>query len=699
MQLLLALFVCLSLWAAPASGEVKFSNVVLSNVIASGAATSPNLSSFDEFTGTSAPAGWTFVGSGNGVGCMNGTVVGGTGGSCPSATTGESGIGIVTASSTDAAIWYWNQKISRTQSGIYWFPFRTNQTASGPFFYLWEGIPAPNTATNIQGTSGKVLLRISAATSSTLIGVDRYDNTASRTRTSWNVSTNAWVTPPGTTASFLTDTYALVGIEIDGTNDRWRVHIIGNTGTANTPTTALYHRTLTDWVNFSFHEGTAASYCNPTCGDLYFAMGEPFTDVNTSDMFVDYFAADLGSRMYAWVNGKDSQGGTYQIYLRWAFPDVNGIPARSVPQDRTTVALAPSAPTAWDDGAVKDGYVIRDGSTYHMCYSGASGGVFQVGCASTTNPEGTWTKNANNPIVARVVSTDEDNVQNPTLVKDNSESDSAKRWKMFYIGHDGTSHQGLIRWCSAPPTDAACDTAAEWSSFVKILPNGGASSIDERGWGRVRVYDEGGTQYVFGGVRDNSANLVRQETYATSTDRWITSTNMTKSGVVINPALQSSCSTTLSSAITTPGTRTITVGSTTGCVAGDYVFMDDDATIGNYHNNRILAVLDATHLLLQFTEDAMASGAVVRSSHAFGDLDVGETYAYPGGFYKLATCFDPEPDTSNSAFLENVCLWTGSSRTGTTWTPYPHSSPWATPDAYGRQQSHENVSFVHEPIP
>ena len=123
------------------------------------------------------------------------------------------------------------------------------------------------------GSAGYALSRVTLTQAPTIDGappgrrvspviVARFNNTASRTRTEWNGS--AWGTPPQVSSWNDVENFQMVGLQVDGANQRYRWHAIGN---VHEHSGDVQHA-ITDWTAFSFHEGTAASYCNPTCASL-----------------------------------------------------------------------------------------------------------------------------------------------------------------------------------------------------------------------------------------------------------------------------------------------------------------------------------------------------------------------------------------------------------------------------------------------
>jgi predicted GH43/DUF377 family glycosyl hydrolase len=84
---------------------------------------------------------------------------------------------------------------------------------------------------------------------------------------------------------------------------------------------------------------------------------------------------------------------------------------------------------AWDDGRVDRACVIQDGSEYKMWYSGYNGSNYQIGLA-TSSDGFMWTKHPGNPVLTAGSSGrfDEVNVLSPWVIKDGT------TYKMWYSG-------------------------------------------------------------------------------------------------------------------------------------------------------------------------------------------------------------------------------------------------------------------------
>lgn len=665
--------------------------------------------SFDHFTGTSAPAGWTLGASGTGIDCMNGTNVQGSGASCTASVSGETFFELFSTSGSDTAFAY-SAAISRTTSAIYWFSVRSSTTSPMKILLVDKATPAADTTPNTTGATGYVLALVQIGTETgAQTHLNRYNNARNQTDGNWNDSTKSWTntaTDDAMTAN--QDNYSVIGFEIDGATPRWRLIGCGNSGTGSTtPSYNVYCPLLTDWTNFSYHEG-GGGFCNPTCGNLKFVVGDIVNNGDTMRGFIEYAAWDEGTLQNAWANIRDN-GGTWTIRRFWGYPSASGFVERFVSEDRSTNSVNVGGASTWDQQHVKDGVItLGTNGTFYMCYGGArtSDGKFQVGYATASSPAGAWTKGANNPLVVLSAGTTEDQVANCVFAEDLTEPDPSKRWKLFYVGVDTSSpikRYIYVRWCSAPPDNAACDTAGEWSAKTQLLGPGTGGNIDDLGYTRVLPYVFFGRPFLDVSSNKSATPNLAQGSYASGVNF---GTAFTPSLVVAVPAQTNSCNFATNGALTT--TRTVTganAGSlgdgddTFGCLPDQFVIIDDDGTVANYHRNRILRIVSDSTLALYHREDGMASGAYVRGAHAFARTDAGRIYEYaPGQWVRYGTCFDPMAGTpSFDAYSENICVWTSFSPIGP-WTISQLASPAAIATAFGAQHSLENLSLVNGPL-
>jgi hypothetical protein len=661
---------------------VKYLVLLLAVFISSSALAA---ATFTHFTGTSAPSGFTAVTAGNGVLCMNGTNVAGSGGTCTSSISGASFYNMVSAANSDVAFAY-TPTLSRSTSKIFWTSMRAS--SNGFVALIDKATPIADTTANILGASGYVLGRAVLTSTNTLVA--RYDNTSSRTRTEWSGS--AWATPTQNASANIADNFVLIGLEIDGPNDRYRWILVGSSGTTSgLPNYAMYNHTITDWVSFTFHEGgTSTTYCNPTCSNLRILIGDPLNDALTNTAIIESYAEDEGTQQIAFVNVRDN-GGTWSIRRAQGYPSSNGFVENFVMEDRSTNVVAVGAGGTWDDANVKDPVVTRGtNGTYYMCYSGSDGAKFSVGFATASSATGTFTKSGSNPIVTLSAGTTEDQAANCQFVEDLSEPDSAKRWKLVYIGLDTSSpikRYVYVRTCANPP-----DTCGGWSSKIQLLGPGTGGNIDDLGYARVFIDRLLGRPFVIASAKQNTGSVLRAS-YGYGVDF---QSAATPSLVTMIDAQVNTCNTTTTAGPT--ATRVLTVASTTGCTADQFIITDDDATAANYHRHRILSVDSSTQLTLYEMDNGTASGALVKGSAAFGQNDVGPPiYISPGKFIMYSTCFDPMLGTANDAYSENICTYQATTPLGP-WTQVNRASPAIVGNAFGAQHSLENLSLVQGPL-
>jgi hypothetical protein len=92
---------------------------------------------------------------------------------------------------------------------------------------------------------------------------------------------------------------------------------------------------------------------------------------------------------------------------------------------------------SWETGGIRAGGVISDGGLYKMWYTGFdSGGVGSIGYA--TSPDGVaWTEYGSNPVlgVGAAGSWEDDDVLDPTVIKEGS------TYHMWYSGYDGITNR------------------------------------------------------------------------------------------------------------------------------------------------------------------------------------------------------------------------------------------------------------------
>ena len=102
-------------------------------------------------------------------------------------------------------------------------------------------------------------------------------------------------------------------------------------------------------------------------------------------------------------------------------------------------------PASWDETAVYAASVLLDAGIYHMWYSGADGGEWQIGYA--TSPDGiTWTKHPENPVITEggPGAFDSDGADYPCVVL------SSNTYRMWYSGFNNADALYRIGYAYAP---------------------------------------------------------------------------------------------------------------------------------------------------------------------------------------------------------------------------------------------------------
>lgn len=155
-----------------------------------------------------------------------------------------------------------------------------------------------------------------------------------------------------------------------------------------------------------------------------------------------------------------------------------------------STALETGAPGSWDSQMVREPWVIKDGSTYKMWYSGtAAWPVFKIGYATSSDGV-TWTKHTSNPIFTGTPGGwDAFQVYAPSVVVDSSGG-----YHMFFSGTDSNMSQ---RWSTGHATSSDGISWAEDALNPILIPDGMDDSADY-----VSALDDGGVWklwYSYGG--------------------------------------------------------------------------------------------------------------------------------------------------------------------------------------------------------
>lgn len=161
---------------------------------------------------------------------------------------------------------------------------------------------------------------------------------------------------------------------------------------------------------------------------------------------------------------------------------------------------------AWEGSHVFQPWLVRDGSQY-VCYYAGALPTTKIGRAIASNPSGTWTKYANNPVlsVGSSGATDEAAIDGPVVYYDASLSPA---WKMWYAG---SSSGGTWKTHFADSSDGL-----SWTKRGVVIGTGAVSSVNETGSVPGCVLLAGSTWYVF--LSGIDANGKYHGAWATCTD-------------------------------------------------------------------------------------------------------------------------------------------------------------------------------------
>jgi hypothetical protein len=465
-----------------------------------------------------------------------------------------------------------------------------------------EYIPAsPGTPPNLAGWTARRLCGFytfrSGSTNSTQI---MYRNTSDVDQT-WLNSTKAWSATAGasTPTSQQTNDYEIHVIDWDEANARVRMAVFGgSSGSSLAANNANWRLSaLSDWVNLSAVD-------NGSQTALYLSVGIVFTEA----------AWVAGAQLVEWIehewsddlhfnsaNFKSHANGTG--YDRRAFVGLRMDTNFWLPVSRTGTIVAPVASTWESDRAGQWAsftwsHLIQK---YVMAYTGRDT-TYRTGIATATDPFGSWTKYASNPVLPFDSGQEYAQKLHPTCVEDWTEPDPAKRCKLIVqvFGSDQIKRTYLY-------TAATWETTA-WTREGELL---GADALDGAGGpgldGGAFVYD-GRNWHLFYVGLDPSASLnyraygPRLAVGAFTRDRSINYIpGPDPAGVEMAVSSGSSTS------------PTVTVDDTTGVQRDDWVCYDNDANTSNWRLGRVRKVISGTQLELYSLMPGLTGSGVLRT--------------------------------------------------------------------------------------
>lgn len=492
----------------------------------------------------------------------------------------------------DVAAMYYKTRINKAKSQIWQYAFKTSHVHMGVAMHFVSKATEP-VAEDFTTFIGRVLGRQSYGT---IVGDNvqlAYWNSAG-TQQQWDGSTNAWAAPSvAAMGEVVLDDYHVITLEIDGPGDRFRLTAAAKSnGSAYSADHGLQLWAVTDWIAFS-----STRFASST--DLWLVFGWPANDVARSGaMSLEWVRHADGPLQHGFVNQNDTGGG-YNIKHGWSYDG-----KFFAPESRSGVAIAIG--TGWESTDVKNPNVVRDhDGTYYMVYQGQGSG-YQIGIASSpTALDGSWTKYASNPILTGTgPNTDREWLVHPHLVKDETDPDPNKRWKIF-VG--GVNVSGTLRYSIHLYTASA--PLGTWTYQAEMLGPGAASAFDETGPGGAFVFLNAGVwEMWYSGMPASPVAWKWQVGRATATTA---NGPFTRDGSGVRIAGQRDEIQDLSANL---AGRTLSLTDTTGFAVDQLVIVDQDASATGWNMSRVRKItantsLELYHALQGFTT---ASAAQVR---------------------------------------------------------------------------------------
>lgn len=489
------------------------------------------------------------------------------------------------------------------------------------------GGPIPDSLANVEATE---LLRWYTYSSAGLYyGQGTYWTTGA-TKQHWSDATKAWGATNVASTPLLSeaDDYHILGIDWDDALDRVRlfwVHVASGSTFASEPHGPKLFA-LTDWVDLStIRNGDKTS-------DLWLTIGWLFNmvDLAGATQHIEWVRHEWADELIPhYCNIKPYDSGSGYKLRAYSSLRADGV---KLPVSRTGLALDTVAATFESLNVGQWGSVTRDPATglHWMTYNAHNGTDMTIGLASATDPFGTWTKYASNPILPREAATHYDQKVQSCLVCDRTEPDPAKRWKLVVSclsALDG--HLRVYLYTASQP-----DTLS-WTR-EGLLIDWDAGNLD--GDMGPELYApplyRGGRWYLHYVALHNAATWGN---YVAVGDR-LAAGAFTPNRSVNYLDRADGVEMTVSAASST--SRTVTVSSTTGVQKDDFVVYDEDASVNNWRLGRVRKVVDATTLELYHRMPGISTAGVLRTIRR-GKQYVHHHMPFGDGWLWQSTMFAP----------------------------------------------------------
>jgi hypothetical protein len=589
-----------------------------------------------------------------------------------------------------AAFVYYNTKLDKTKNQLWLICFDNHTLGAGveggQCFNILNGASAPaaDTAANIVAKT--VIRRVFDG--GALSMQDEHWN-AGNTRNFWNASTASWGTGfADSIANARADDYYIVGLEIDATNQRWRLLGLGRSfATAGTYTFDQGFRlfSLTDWVTWANTRSNS---------DLWLVLGNPYTNMSGArEARIEWVRYAEGTPIDAWVAAKTSFTGLdHRIRHLWSYDGLTFIP-----QDRTTWALNLGTAGGPDDEGLQGPCCVNDGgNTDYLFYSGFDGGNWRICAASATKARpqnGPWTKLGVMIPLGSAGANDDRRTDRPFVICDQLESDPNKRWKMLYNGEKTADNKFRIMYATAP------QASGTWTKQGTVIDVGGVGSRDESQCVfPTIVYYNGIWEVWYEGKETGDPEYLLRATGADLA-------SLTKDGVDYTAAVASATQSLTANLNTAPG-RTVTVADTSGFVQDASVLFSESTTMDNYGYSKIRKVVSSTVLELYHgvTGFGTAYPAKIKQFSAARNRSPRAIVRVGSEWWFYLTVWEPFAQTADVGSYNPGCeemhLWkhSNTSPSAAIGVLQYHPSPVNLRGFNDDQRSAENMTLLYSPV-
>lgn len=302
---------------------------------------------------------------------------------------------------------------------------------------------------------------------------------------------------------------------------------------------------------------------------------------------------------------------------------------------RTDAVIAHGGGGAWDSFTHQFPWMLNVNGVLWLFFAGKDGATwanFKIGVARSFDGGATWTKYASNPVVNNNVAWENTNIFSPIVIYDKEETNSNKRWKMWYAG--SSFGQGI-----------GYAYSADGLSWTKAAGN--PVMTPAGGWENTYISPHAvlrrGSEFIlfYGG----QSGSTWQSGYATFIDPEGTYTRSANNPILVGDG------------ITTTLTSNLTAGSTTAAVADATIFpLGCPVWIGGATRFLTHVTKQNSSTSLELADAApvtINSGQNVRSV-AYNSTDIRSVF-YDDGYKIAFVAF--QPDGGSETGIHELTMW------------------------------------------